>query len=164
MSESVALFGGTFNPIHHGHLIVARSVAEHLNLSRVILIPSANPPHKRGHDLADASDRLAMVERAIADEPGFEASDVEIQRSGPSFTILTIEAYREMLGLDVLTVANEGKMYEAPSSQVERIRWLKNVIVLNCGILEGFRFQRSQSRERMKAAYFESMTRNPRGD
>ena len=100
MGTGVALFGGTFNPIHNGHLIVARSVVEHLHLSRLIVIPSANPPHKGGDELADAADRLAMVRLALEGEPGFEASDIEIRRSGPSFTILTIDAFREKLGSD----------------------------------------------------------------
>ena len=101
MSDTkVALLGGTFNPIHNGHLIIARSVAEHLGLSRVVLIPSANPPHKTAHDLADAGDRLEMVRLAITGDAGFEASDVEIRRSGPSYTILTVEAHRRELGAD----------------------------------------------------------------
>lgn len=96
----VALFGGSFNPIHTGHLIVARSVAELLELSRVVLIPSANPPHKPGQDLADAGDRLAMVRLAIDGDAHLEASAVEIERDGPSYTILTVQAYRQSLGPD----------------------------------------------------------------
>ena len=98
MSAGVGLFGGSFNPVHNGHLIVARSVREALGLDRVMVIPSANPPHKREHDLADAADRLAMVRLAVAGEPGLEASDIEVQRDGPSYTILTVEAYRQSLG------------------------------------------------------------------
>ncbi|MHC4798614.1 MAG: nicotinate-nicotinamide nucleotide adenylyltransferase, partial [Planctomycetota bacterium] len=65
MRESVGLFGGSFNPIHIGHLIIARAVAERLSLSRTVLIPSANPPHKQNHDLVDSADRLEMVRLAI---------------------------------------------------------------------------------------------------
>lgn len=97
MAGGVALFGGSFNPIHHGHLIIARAVAERLDLVRLVLIPSANPPHKVGQDLADAADRLAMVRLAIADEPFFEVSDTEIRRRGTSYTILTLEEYRSRL-------------------------------------------------------------------
>ncbi len=100
-ADSIALFGGTFNPIHNGHLIIARSIAELLGLSRVVLIPSANPPHRNDDDLADAADRLEMVRLAIAGEPDFEASDFEIRRSGPSYTILTVEGHRESLGPDL---------------------------------------------------------------
>lgn len=98
MTPGVALFGGSFNPIHMGHLIAARAVAEHLRLSRVVLIPSANPPHKLGHeDLVDAAHRLQMTSLAVEGDRMFEVSDVEIRRTGPSYTILTVEHYRSML-------------------------------------------------------------------
>jgi len=95
--DGIILVGGSFNPIHLGHLIVARAVAEQLALARVVFIPSGNPPHKPGNHLADAADRLAMARLAVADESGLEVSDVEIGRSGPSYTILTVEAYRQNL-------------------------------------------------------------------
>jgi len=94
----VGLYGGSFNPIHHGHLIIARAVAERLGLSRVVFIPSANPPHKSTEGLADATDRLAMARLAIGDEPGFEVSDIEIRRTGPSYTILTVEDFARQVG------------------------------------------------------------------
>ena len=97
MASGIALFGGSFNPVHHGHLIIARAVAEELNIARLVFVPSANPPHKRGHQLADAADRLEMVRLAVTDEPLFEVSDIEIRRRGPSYTILTVEEYRAQL-------------------------------------------------------------------
>jgi nicotinate-nucleotide adenylyltransferase len=101
MSDGVVLFGGSFNPIHIGHLIVARAVAEHLQAGRLVLIPSRNPPHKNDDKLADAADRLEMARLAVAGEPGFEVSDVEIKRSGPSYSYLTIQGFRESVGPDV---------------------------------------------------------------
>ena len=101
MAHGVALFGGTFDPIHHGHLIAARAVAELLEYERVVFIPAPNPPHKIGHDLADAAHRLEMVRRAIEGESCFEVSDIELCRPGPSFTILTVQAYRQEVGPDV---------------------------------------------------------------
>lgn len=98
MSELIALFGGSFNPIHNGHLIAARSVAEQIGAARLIFIPSANPPHKTNADLADATDRLEMVRLAVAGEPGWEAGDCELRRSGPSYTIDTIRHFRRQLG------------------------------------------------------------------
>lgn len=95
-----ALFGGSFNPIHHGHLIVARAVAERLGVSRTVFVPSAQPPHKRGAGLASAADRLEMARLAVQGEAGFEVSDVEILRSGPSYTFLTVSDYRRALGAD----------------------------------------------------------------
>ena len=73
------LFGGTFDPIHNGHLIVCRSVAEKLPVSKVILIPSALPPHKEKAQLSDARDRLRMTQLATEGEGLFEVSDCELQ-------------------------------------------------------------------------------------
>ncbi len=93
----IALFGGSFNPIHNGHLIAARAVAERLRLSRVVFIPSSpSPPHKANAALADAADRLEMARLAIAGESGFEVSDLEVRQGGVSYTILTIEAFRQV--------------------------------------------------------------------
>lgn len=84
-------FGGSFNPVHHGHLICARAAAEAIGLNRVLLIPSRQPPHKIvGTDLAAAEDRLAMCRLAVAGDPFFEVSDVELKRDGPSYTIDTV--------------------------------------------------------------------------
>lgn len=98
MGGGIGLFGGSFNPIHHGHLIVARAVAEMLRLSRVVFVPAPNPPHKPDARLADASDRLEMVRLAVAGEPLLECGDIEIRRPGPSYTILTIQEYRQPTG------------------------------------------------------------------
>jgi nicotinate-nucleotide adenylyltransferase len=94
-------FGGSFNPIHHGHLIVARAVAEARGYDQVILIPSAQPPHKPGAaDLAPAADRLAMCRLAAEMSPDlFEVNDLELRRQGPSYTIDTArELTRQGLG------------------------------------------------------------------
>jgi len=98
MGARVGLFGGTFNPVHIGHLIVARAVFEHLKLERMVLIPSANPPHKGSEGVADAENRLAMLRLAVTDEPGFDISNCEIERPGPSYTIDTVITFRRELG------------------------------------------------------------------
>jgi len=98
MSRRIGLLGGTFDPIHHGHLIIARSVAERLELDRLVFIPSAHPPHKTGERLTGAGHRLEMTRLAVEGEDVFDVDDLEIQREGPSYTILTIEAYRRRLG------------------------------------------------------------------
>ncbi|MCK6457129.1 MAG: nicotinate-nucleotide adenylyltransferase [Phycisphaerae bacterium] len=94
MSTRIGLYGGSFNPIHFGHLISARSVAEQCGLDRVLLIPAAMPPHKNLPDLAPAADRLAMVRLAVEGDGQFDVSDVELRREGPSYTIDTIAALR----------------------------------------------------------------------
>lgn len=89
----IGIFGGTFDPIHCGHLILARDAVEQLGLSQIIFIPAAVSPHKvdRG-PRASAADRLAMVEAAIAGEPAFAADACELHRQGPSYAIDTVEA------------------------------------------------------------------------
>lgn len=94
----VLLYGGSFNPIHHGHLIVCRAVAEQLNVDRVILVPSASPPHKSPRDLAPAADRLAMCRLAVRENPQFEVSDWETLQGGPNYTLLTVRQFRSEFG------------------------------------------------------------------
>jgi len=87
-----AVLGGSFNPIHYGHLLLADDVAEALGVDRVLFVPAARPPHKPSGDLAPAPDRYRMVELAIAGHPKFAVSDLEFGRPGPSYTIDTLEA------------------------------------------------------------------------
>ena len=92
-------FGGSFNPVHNGHLRCAQAVAIQAGYERVVLIPSARPPHKPDSpDLASAADRLAMCRLAITERAGettaFEVSDVETRRSGPSYTLDTAQELR----------------------------------------------------------------------
>lgn len=85
-------FGGSFNPIHHGHLICARAAAERAGFSRVVLIPSAQPPHKpNDHELAPAGHRLEMCRLAAGGQLDlFEVDQLEIQRTSPSYTLETV--------------------------------------------------------------------------
>jgi nicotinate-nucleotide adenylyltransferase len=85
----IGLFGGTFDPIHYAHLRVAEEVAEALRLERGLFIPAGQPPH-RNHPSATAAERLAMVRLAGAGNPRFEASDLEGNRPGKSFTVDTV--------------------------------------------------------------------------
>ena len=103
--------GGSFNPIHHGHLICARAAAESSGFERILLIPSSQPPHKPGDPgLADAAHRLAMTRAAMAGNALFDVDGQEIDRSGPSFTIDTARALRQqgmervnwLIGADLL--------------------------------------------------------------
>jgi nicotinate-nucleotide adenylyltransferase len=106
-------FGGSFNPVHHGHLICARAVAEARGFERVLLIPSALPPHKLSKtDLAPAEDRLQMCRRAVMGEGLFEVSDIEVRRGGPSYTIDTVRELRAggtkhvawLIGADMVSI------------------------------------------------------------
>jgi nicotinate-nucleotide adenylyltransferase len=94
----LGLFGGTFNPIHLGHLRAAVEVQEAFDLDKLLLIPSAKPPHKEADQVANAKDRLHMVRLAIHGQRGLEASDVELARPGPSYTIQTLQYFQERFG------------------------------------------------------------------
>lgn len=90
MPTPLGLLGGTFDPVHYGHLELAREVRAALDLEAVRLIPAGDPPH-RAAPAASAPHRLAMLELALADYPGLEVDAREIRRPGPSYTVLTLE-------------------------------------------------------------------------
>ena len=90
----IAIYGGTFDPIHHGHLILAREARERLGLDRIIFIPAAMSPFKT-KSASSGEIRISMVRAAIADEPGFAVDDCELQRPPPSYTIDTVQEITE---------------------------------------------------------------------
>lgn len=89
------ILGGTFNPIHTGHLILAQTALESFELSSVIFIPCSTPPHKGSSRLAPAQHRLAMLEYAIEGDPRFSMSDIEISRGGISYSIETVKTLQK---------------------------------------------------------------------
>lgn len=89
-SNRIGLLGGTFNPVHIGHLILAQCAAETYELSRTLFVPCAVPPHKNGGALAASAHRLAMLQAALQDDLRFEISDIEIRRRGPSYSVETV--------------------------------------------------------------------------
>ncbi len=93
----VGLMGGTFNPVHLGHLRAAEEIAEKLKLDQVFFMPSARPPHKAPTPIAAYRHRLEMLKLAVSDRPGFLASDLESHLSYPSYTLNTVRAFREKL-------------------------------------------------------------------
>lgn len=94
----VGVFGGSFDPVHAGHLHAARAALEAFRLDRVVFVPAARPPHKPGRDLAGGDDRLAMIRIAIAGELRFDIHDLELRREGPSYTIDTVRALPPAIG------------------------------------------------------------------
>jgi nicotinate-nucleotide adenylyltransferase len=90
--ERIGVFGGTFDPVHVGHLVAAVEARRALELDRLLIVVAGDPWQKRGHVSASAADRLAMVEAAVADVEGVEACDLEIRRPGPTYTADTLEA------------------------------------------------------------------------
>jgi nicotinate-nucleotide adenylyltransferase len=91
----IGIFGGTFNPVHNGHLAAAEEVRLRLKLDTILFVPSSLPPHKQEEEVPPAAQRLEMVRLAIAGNAHFALSDIEIQRGGKSYTVDTIEALRQ---------------------------------------------------------------------
>lgn len=98
----LGLYGGSFDPIHHGHLILARQALEDLSLDRIIFIPAAESPFKLNHSGASATDRLAMVRLAVLSEAAFVVDPLEIGRETPSYTIDTARVYHARYPADTL--------------------------------------------------------------
>jgi len=94
----LGIFGGSFDPVHAGHLHAARAAMEAFRLDRVVFVPARHPPHKPGRELAGGADRLAMLRLAIEGEPRFRTHGLELERSGPSFTIDTVRELPALLG------------------------------------------------------------------
>ena len=99
--QKIAILGGTFNPIHNGHLHLIKRFSEKIGFDRVILIPTKVPTHKGEEHLADAVHRVRMC-RLAAKEFGYEVSDMEVQRETPSYTVLTLEALKHKFPNDML--------------------------------------------------------------
>jgi len=102
LTQRIGILGGTFNPIHYGHLAAAEEVRERLKLDRVLFIPSFHPPHKQEDDFPSAAHRMEMVRLATRENATFEPSDIEIKRGGKSFTIDTIESLKKIYPDDEL--------------------------------------------------------------
>lgn len=114
-NSKIGIIGGTFDPIHYGHLIAAQWAKEELNLDKVIFMPAANPPHKESQKITDEKYRYAMVSLAIKDNRDFLISDHEIKRGGKSYTIDTLKHFKKVypdselyfiMGLDSLLSLN----------------------------------------------------------
>lgn len=126
----LGILGGSFDPIHNGHLTIAEAARDTHKLDRVLFIPAGQAPQKKGH-IASTEDRLAMVRLAIEGRPGFEVSDIELQREGKSFTVDTLEQLKTddnelffILGED--SIQNLLSWYKP-----QRILTLARVVVVN---------------------------------
>lgn len=131
MGARLGLLGGTFDPVHVGHLVVAQDVVEELGLDRLLVVPAARPPHRDA--LFAAGDRLAWTRAAFEGDDRVEVDDLELRRSGPSYTVDTVERIREarepdrfycVIGVDQLA---EIRGWRTP----ERIARLSTLTVMN---------------------------------
>ncbi len=125
------LFGGTFNPVHYGHLRAAEEVRERFLLQRVMFIPSCNPPLKSA-DLAPSSDRMRMVEIATVDNPSFDLSGIECEREGRSYTVDTIEEFIRSSGERPVFLLGADSFLDIPKwHRHERLLELTDFIVVS---------------------------------
>ena len=99
--KKVGIMGGTFDPIHYGHLVTAETARVEFALDEVVFVPSGRPPHKRGHAIGDGEHRCAMTQLAIASNPYFRLSRVELEREGFSFALDTVNYFLEQYDHDV---------------------------------------------------------------
>lgn len=129
----IGILGGTFNPIHKGHINLAKEVKRKLGLEKIIFVPAYIPPHKSNADIISATDRFKMVRLAIKDEEGFSASDLEIKRKGKSYSVDTLKSFKKsfkaaqlyfIIGADSLAELDKWK-------DIEEIFKLARFVVVN---------------------------------
>ena len=127
----IGLFGGTFNPVHLGHLRAAVEVRQGFELDEIFMIPAAMPPHKVPGEVAASADRLNMLNLALGADSGLKVSNVELKRSGPSYTIDTVQHFKQTLpagsrlflimGLDAFLEIDTWKSYRELLTQIPLI-------------------------------------------
>lgn len=128
----IGILGGTFNPIHLAHLRIAAEVRDRLGLDRVIFIPAATPPHKELDGNIDYADRRAMVALAIAGEPAYAVSDIEEQRGGRSYSVLTLAELQTLHPEDELffIIGSDSFLEIATWYRATEIFTLSNIVVV----------------------------------
>jgi nicotinate-nucleotide adenylyltransferase len=115
-SNTIGIFGGIFDPVHNGHLAVAQLALEHFGLLKVYFVPSGSPPHKRGSVRASAPERLAMLRSAVKGNPRFAVRDLEVRRTGTSFSVDTISLIKnENPGMEIFFLIGSDNLREIPS-------------------------------------------------
>jgi nicotinate-nucleotide adenylyltransferase len=132
-SQKIGLFGGSFDPVHHGHLIMARDAMEKLGLERVIFIPAKISPHKLERPPADAEVRCEMLEAAISGEPGFSWDACELDREGPSFAVDTaFFMQRKFPGAELYYFIGEDNLAALDTwKEIERLKTIVRFVVLS---------------------------------
>jgi nicotinate-nucleotide adenylyltransferase len=131
LPKRVGIYGGTFNPIHIGHLITARAVMEARNLSEIIFIPAYRSPLKIGRDSISSANRFEMVKIAIANHSGFNLSDYEINKKNTSYTINTLKHFKEKYEKIELIIGYDNYLVFDKWYKSNEILDLADVVVLN---------------------------------
>lgn len=130
--KRLGVFGGSFDPVHVGHLIVAEILRHDLGLDRVLFLPAGRPPHKPEQELAADHHRVAMLKLALSDAPGFEISTLDLDRPGSSYTATTLELLRDELpaGTDLYFLMGQDSLRDFPKwRDPGRIAQLANLAV-----------------------------------
>jgi len=130
----IGILGGTFDPIHYGHLVAGEEAKRALDLERVLFVPSARPPHKQAYPVSPADIRVQMVRLAIADNPYFELSTMEVDRPGFSYTVDTIASLRRELGeqSELFFILGEDALADLPTwHDPKRLLELCQLIAVN---------------------------------
>ncbi len=114
-NKKLGIFGGTFDPIHYAHLVIAEKAREEFNLDFVIFVPCGIPPHKK-KVYASSEDRKKMIEIAIKNNPAFRVSDIEILKNTPSYTYETVsEIKRKYPDFEIFLIIGEDSFYDIPN-------------------------------------------------
>lgn len=131
MTARIGILGGTFDPIHYGHLAIAEEARLAAQLDRVVFVPAAHQPLKRGTHVATAEQRFAMVDLACAPNSAFEVSRIELDRPGPSFTLTTLEAFQAARLGELFFILGEDALADLTRWHgVERIIELAQIIAV----------------------------------
>lgn len=126
----IGLFGGTFDPIHIGHLIIAETVKDTLKLDKIIFIPAANPPHKLGKRITDSRHRLSMIQMAIVDHKDFQLSEIEIAHKSSSYSTETVQLFLDLYPSDELLFLIGGDSLKELHTWHEPDRLLKMIKIV----------------------------------
>lgn len=130
--QRIGVFGGTFDPVHHAHLEVARAARDAARLDKVLFVVSARPPHKIDGTVADPEQRFAMVEAALNGDEAFEASRIELDREGPSYTADTLETLHDRYpNAELFLIIGEDSLVDLPKwREPERILSRAHLLVV----------------------------------
>ena len=167
-NTKIGIFGGTFNPIHNGHLLLASQAQDVFALDRVVFVPSSVPPHKEIQDLAGAGERYRMTELGVKSNPGFSVSKVELERGGRSYSVETANQFKKeygkkakiyfIIGMDMMNDLDTWKDVDNLLEKVEfivgtRPGYSQDVpIRKGCHLFRfpGFEFSSTEIRERIR--------------
>jgi nicotinate-nucleotide adenylyltransferase len=129
----IGILGGTFDPVHYGHLLLAETCRQTLSLDRICLVPARMPPHKQGQTITDGNARAEMLELAVSGYPEFKVDRRELRREGPSFTVETLAEFRaEFSGAELFFLMGVDSLKDVPSwRDPEQIVELAQLVACN---------------------------------